>query len=140
MRLLGVVAERGGQVGVLSQGQRQQALAVVLLLQKLVHIQRGGVAHHVVGKIRAQAVAAHFAARRQGGGRRVQIAAAGVWVDGFKGMGGGLQLAGAAGRVRQPGGGLVLGQQRFALGVVVGCKLVQLVVAPLPDEVGHQGA
>ena len=77
----------------------EQAAPVYFQLEQFVHIQRRRIAHHIAHKALTQCVAAQFRQRGQGAGFYVQIGAARIGVDGFEGVGDGLDLLHAPCRI-----------------------------------------
>ena len=94
-----VVADGRSQVSIPSHCKRKQALPLVLLLQKFVHIERGRIADHIVRKVIPQAVAAHDIQGSECARRTIKIAAFGIGVHRLERVGSGLNLRGPAGSV-----------------------------------------
>jgi hypothetical protein len=79
--------QRSQGIGILRQQGGEQAAPVHLQLEQLVHIQRGGVAHHIAHKAPAQRMAAQLGQRRQVSGLHIKVGAPCIGVDGFEGVG-----------------------------------------------------
>ncbi len=133
LRLRRVVTERRRQIGIAVQHQRQQAAALVLLLEKLVHVERSGVADHIARKIIAQAVTAHHRQRRQCLRRGVKLGAFGVGMNRLERVRDRLNLVSTPGGVFEPGGGDELLMEFGALGIV-GVELVELALQAFRQE------
>ena len=128
-----------GQVGVLRAGQLQQGAAFVGQLQKLENIQRGGIAHDVIGINTAKAMAAYLIECRQVLRRHIQASAACVRVDGLEGMRGALDLGRAASCIINPGTPSKLRLQLSAFGIIR-LQRFELAVQPFGQERLDQGS
>lgn len=111
--------QRSEGICILRQQGGEQAASVYFQLEQLVNIQGGGIAHHVSGKVTDQGVAAEFSQHRQGGGLYIEVGAPRVRVDGFEGVGDGLDLGHTPRRISQPCARDVLRQHLWPAGIVV---------------------
>ena len=134
LRLLRVGAQRLQCVGLACLQSGQQIDTGHLQLEQLVHIQRGGIAHHIGHEFGAQGMAAQFGKRCQCGGLHIQIGAACIRVDGLERMRDGLDLLNPFGCVLQPCVTLVLCDQLCPLGVFIGLEFVELGLQSLLDK------
>ena len=105
-------------VCIVRQQGGEQAAPVHLQLEQFVHIQRSRVAHHIAHKALTQCVAAQLGQWGQGAGFHIQIGAPRISVDGFEGVGDGLDLFHALGSAGQPHIMGERGNHLIALGIV----------------------
>ncbi|MNQ85630.1 hypothetical protein D3C85_1008010 [compost metagenome] len=117
--LLGILTQGRQGIAVVSQQQRQQRLAVVLQREELVDIQRRGIAHHIAGKVLAQAMAAHQLMGAQLDRQTIQVGAFGIRVNRLERMSHRLDLPGTPRGFVEPCGRHVLGEQGGAFGIIV---------------------